>query len=96
MSFFLINHWSSRPDTLKAAFKALAYNLLSDFFLLCAFLLIFNVFGSLEISVIYMKIQESLNKTIETGHTRHNAMCVISILLLLGSSVKSAQFFFHT
>lgn len=96
MSFFLINHWSSRSDTLKAALKALAYNLLSDAFLLMAFIMILLTFGSLEISTILIKSKELYNSTLDVSHTVHSSLAFISVFLILGGSIKSAQFFFHT
>lgn len=95
-SFFLINHWSSRSDTLKAALKALAYNLLSDAFLLMAFLKTLSTFGSLEISTILIKVTEVYNNKSDVSHTDHTSLAIISVLLILGGSIKSAQFFFHT
>jgi NADH:ubiquinone oxidoreductase subunit 5 (subunit L)/multisubunit Na+/H+ antiporter MnhA subunit len=55
-SFFLINFWSTRVGTLKAAFKAFSFNKTSDLFLFFAILLIYNVLYTLDISTILVQI----------------------------------------
>jgi len=55
-SFFLINFWVTKISTLKSAFKAFSFNKLSDFFLLVAILLIYNITYEIDILSINNQI----------------------------------------
>lgn len=55
-SFFLINFWSTRVGTLKAAFKAYSFNKTSDLFLFLAIIMVFNTLFTLDISVFLNQV----------------------------------------
>lgn len=91
----MINYWNSRHDTLKSASKALVFNLFSDFTFILALVLIALVFSSTDIRTVNAKSLDSIVKVISFGHVQLNALVVISFLLLISASIKSAQFIFH-
>lgn len=94
-SFFLINYWNSRMDTLKSAKKALVFNLLSDAFILMVLVSIFNITNELDISVINSIIYKHTDSVTYFGFIRVPQLSVISVTLALACSIKSAQFIFH-
>jgi multicomponent K+:H+ antiporter subunit A len=85
-SFLLIGYWSHRADARQGARMALAVTGGGGLALLAGFLLLGNVAGSYELSVI-----------LERGDLirQHALYLPILILVLLGAFTKSAQFPFH-
>lgn len=94
-SFFLINYWSTRVDTLKSALKALVFNLFSDAFFFLALLLIAEIFKTLDIPVLNSLSHSSYDTTVSVGHIKLSGLSVISVSLLIAASIKSAQFILH-
>lgn len=89
-SFLLINFWSTRVGTLKAAFKAFSFNKVSDFFmfivLVCA-VLMFNTFDIPTILTAFPLISELRYENLfEAG------LLNLFVFALLGAAfIKSAQ-----
>lgn len=94
-SFFLINYWSTRVDTLKSAMKALVFNLFSDGLLLLSLIMIAKVYRTLDIPTLNELAPSSLDTTLSFGHVNLCGSSIISILLLIAASIKSAQFILH-
>jgi NADH-quinone oxidoreductase subunit L len=94
-SFFLINFWSSRVGTLKAAFKAYSFNKTSDLFLFVVIVLIFNTIFTLDIPTILNQIYLYENYNLIIFNTTLNYIEVISVLFLICAFIKSAQFGAH-
>ena len=94
-SFFLINFWSTRVGTLKAAFKAFSFNKLSDLFLFFAILLIFNTLFSLDILTFNSQIYLYENYNIEFGIFTFSLLELISFFFISCAFIKSAQFGAH-
>lgn len=94
-SFFLINFWSSRVGTLKAAFKAYSFNKVSDLFLFFAIILIFNNLFSLDILVFNNTIHLFKNHYIMFLGLEISLIDAISIFFLGSAFIKSAQFGAH-
>jgi len=94
-SFFLINYWSTRMDTLKSATKALVFNLFSDAFFFLALALIASMFKTLDIPVLNSLSHSSYDTTLSFGHIKLCGLSVASTLLLVAASIKSAQFILH-
>ena len=55
-SFFLINFWSTKVSTLKAAFKAFTFNKISDFFLFVFLIIVYNLTYDFDIMSINNQI----------------------------------------
>lgn len=94
-SFFLINFWSTRVGTLKAAFKAFSFNKLSDLFLFFAILLIFNTTFNLDILSFNNQIYLYENYSIEFFYFSINLIEFISFFLISCAFIKSAQLGAH-
>lgn len=94
-SFFLINYWNSRLDTLKSAKKALVFNLLSDSLVLITLLKLNRMTDQLDITVLNIKISENLDYYTFLGLINVSEVSLVSLILALGCSIKSAQFIFH-
>lgn len=94
-SFFLINFWSTRVGTLKAAFKAYSFNKTSDLFLFFAILLIFNVTYNLDIASFIMQISYYKNYMVNFLFFDVNLIDLISLLFLGCAFIKSAQIGAH-
>jgi len=94
-SFFLINFWSSRVGTLKAAFKAYSFNKTSDLFLFVVIVLIFNTIFTLDIPTILNQIYLYESYTLVIFNITFNYLEVICLLFLICAFIKSAQFGAH-
>ncbi len=85
-SFLLISYWSHKPDARKGARMALTVTAAGGLALLAGILLIGQILGSYELSVVLTQTQ-----TLQ----QHAAYPVVLLLVLLGAFTKSAQFPFH-
>lgn len=94
-SFFLINFWSTRVGTLKAAFKAYSFNKTSDLFLFVVIVLIFNTTFNLDICTFINTIHLYENYSILILNYHFNYLELISVLFLVCAFIKSAQFGAH-
>lgn len=83
-SFFLINFWKSRRATLKSSFKAFTFNLVSDVFLLAAFVCFYKSSNTTDCDTfLYLAVWENLidNSTVQCG----------LFFLTLCAGIKSVQ-----
>ena len=94
-SFFLINFWAVRINTLKSALKALVFNKVSDSFILASLVIIYNTFNTANIMVICTSVPYYTNCYIDLGIIDVRCLDIISLLLLIAAFIKSAQFGFH-
>lgn len=94
-SFFLINFWSTRVGTLKAAFKAFSFNKTSDLFLFFAILIIFNVSYNLDIATFIVQIVYYKSYLLNFFFINVNLIDLISLLFLGCAFIKSAQIGAH-
>lgn len=87
-SFFLINFWQNKRSTLKSSFKAFSFNLISDLFLLGAFVIFYQLTLTSDISAfLYIVTWESHSDVI---------LLKFGTILLLGcASIKSVQIIGH-
>ena len=94
-SFFLINFWSTRVGTLKAAFKAFSFNKTSDLFLFFAILLVFNMSYNLDIATFLIQVPYYKNYFLNFLFFNINMLDLISIFFLGCAFIKSAQIGAH-
>lgn len=87
-SFFLINFWTLRRNTLKSAFKAFIFNKISDILLLSFIINLVQITQSASITVwvYYFSILPNLFQ---------NSIFLPVLFLILASSLKSAQIIGH-
>lgn len=93
-SFFLINFWSERAGTFKSAFKAFAFNKVSDAAVLISLLLIFAIFNDLSFNTIFNLILFKPELKTQTMSI-FKVWDVLSFFLILAACIKSAQIGFH-
>ena len=55
-SFLLVNFYSSRIYTIKAALKTFVFSRISDMFMFLSFLLVINTFMSTDLSLIFLQV----------------------------------------
>jgi len=94
-SFFLINFWSTRVGTLKAAFKAFSFNKASDLFLFFAILLIYNTLYTLDIATILIQISYYKNYVVNFFFINVSLIDLVALFFLGCAFIKSAQIGAH-
>jgi NADH-ubiquinone oxidoreductase chain 5 len=94
-SYLLINFWFTRKQANKSALKAMVVNRIGDVGLMLGFCFIYNLYQTLDFSVIFM-LTPKLSETelIILGES-YSYMNLISFFLLLGAAGKSAQLGLH-
>ncbi len=83
-SYLLIGHYNTRPEAAVAAKKAFVVNRIGDFGFIVASLWLFFLFGSLE----FFDLNQQATAASATLGT---SLSVVTMLLLLGATGKSAQ-----
>lgn len=94
-SLLLVNFYSTRIYTLKAAFKTFLFSRISDMFLFSAFLLSINTFHSCDLSLIFLQIPFFSLHYLFFGSLGLHFLTVFAFLIALGAVIKCAQFGFH-
>jgi NADH:ubiquinone oxidoreductase subunit 5 (subunit L)/multisubunit Na+/H+ antiporter MnhA subunit len=94
-SFLLINFWSTRVATLKAAFKAFIFNKFSDVALLIGIFLIYNEFQVTEINVFKNNLNLYVVHYYSFWTYQISTIEIISFFILVAAFIKSAQLGFH-
>lgn len=87
-SFFLINFWQAKRSTLKSSFKAFSFNLISDVFLLIAFVCFYYSTGTTECDVFHALLILDASKMT-------SGVWVGAFSLVLCAAIKSVQIFGH-
>jgi NADH-ubiquinone oxidoreductase chain 5 len=95
VSFLLINFWFSILESNKSALKAMVLNRVGDVGLVISICLIFNLFKTLDFTVIFPLIPFFSNDFFFFFEYVHS-LTLISLFILLGAIGKSAQFGLHT
>lgn len=95
-SYLLINFWFTRIQANKSAIKAMVVNRIGDIGLALAMFVIYDVFKSLNFSVIFSTVDLFKDTNIYIFSYPINALVIIGIFLLIGATGKSAQLGLHT
>jgi NADH:ubiquinone oxidoreductase subunit 5 (subunit L)/multisubunit Na+/H+ antiporter MnhA subunit len=95
-SYLLISFWYTRLQANKAAIKALIVNRIADLALTIGLVIIFFVFKSLDVHVIFSLAPFFLNSTLNFCGYSWPILTVICSLLFIGAMGKSAQIGLHT
>lgn len=85
----LLVHYPQREAAQRAAWTKFAISRLGDFMLVAAIVLIYQQFGTLELSAIFASLQSGTE-------TDAGSMAWIAWLVVLGAATKSAQFPLHS
>lgn len=94
-SLLLVNFYSTRIYTIKAAHKTFVFSRISDMFMFISFLLTIVVFNSTDLSCVFMQIPFLAFHFIFIGSTAYHFLTFFSITLILSGGIKAAQFFSH-
>jgi len=94
-SFLLVNFYSTRVYTLKAALKTFIFSRISDMFIFITFVLSVLVFNSTDLTIIFSKTPFLIFHSIFICNISINFLFLYTITISIAASIKGAQFFFH-
>lgn len=94
-SLLLVNFYSTRIYTIKAAQKTFVFSRISDMFMFISFLLTIVVFNTTDLSVIFLQIPFMAFHYLFIGDVAYHFLTAFSMSLVLSGGIKAAQFFAH-
>lgn len=94
-SFLLVNFYSTRVYTIKAALKTFVFSRISDMFMFISFLLTIVVFNTTDLSLIFLQTPFMSFHYLFFGSTALHFLTFFSTCLVLSGGIKAAQFFAH-
>ena len=94
-SFLLVNFYSTRIYTIKAALKTFVFSRISDMFMFFTFMLSINVFMSTDLSIIFLQIPFMVFHYLFFGNIALHFLTLFSLTLTISGTIKAAQFFSH-
>lgn len=94
-SFLLVNFYSTRIYTIKAALKTFVFSRVSDMFMFLTFILSVNVFMSTDLSIIFLQAPFMVFHYLFLGNVALHFLTLFSLSLTISGTIKAAQFFSH-
>jgi len=94
-SFLLVNFYSTRIYTIKAALKTFVFSRISDMFMFTTFTLSILVFNTTDLSIIFLQVPFLSFHYMSVGAFSVHFLTTFSMSLALCGCIKSAQFFAH-
>lgn len=94
-SFLLVNFYSTRIYTIKAALKTFVFSRISDMFMFISFLLTIVVFNTTDLSVMFLQTPFMAFHYIFFGEVAIHFLTFFSWCLVMSGGIKAAQFFAH-
>ena len=94
-SFLLVNFYSMRIYTIKAALKTFVFARFSDLFMFLNFVLSILVFNTTDLSLIFLQIPFMSFHYLFWGPLAIHFLTLYSFCLAMTGTVKAAQFFSH-
>lgn len=94
-SLLLVNFYSIRIYTLKAALKTFIFSRLSDLFIFIVFLFLILLFSTTDLSILFLQIPFFIFYNIYLFNFGFNVLNIMAIFLVFSSAIKAAQFLFH-
>lgn len=94
-SLLLVNFYSVRIYTIKAALKTFIFSRVSDMFMFFSFLLTINTFSTTDLSLIFVQIPFLTFHYVFIGDMAFHFLTLFSFCLVMSGSIKAAQFFSH-
>lgn len=94
-SFLLVNFYSTRIYTIKAALKTFVFSRISDMFMFTSFLLTILVFNTTDLSVMFLQIPFLTYHFFFFGNTAIHFLSLFSFCLVTSGGIKAAQFLAH-
>ena len=94
-SFLLVNFYSTRIYTIKAALKTFVFSRISDMFMFVSFIITINIFCSTDLSLIFMQVPFMSFHYLFFGNIAIHFLTCFSFCLVTSGGIKAAQFFSH-
>ena len=94
-SFLLVNFYSMRIYTIKAALKTFVFSRISDLFMFFTFILSILVFNTTDLSLIFLQVPFFSFHYLFIGNIAIHFLTLFSFCLSTSGVIKAAQFFFH-
>ena len=94
-SLLLVNFYSIRIYTIKAAFKTYVFSRLSDFFIFIAFFIIIIVVGSTDLANLFVNAPFLLFYNIYFFNLGFSLLNLLAVAVVWAGAIKAAQFPFH-
>lgn len=94
-SLLLVNFYSMRIYTIKAALKTFIFSRISDMFMFLAFILCVVIFNTTDLSLIFLQVPFLAFHYLFFGNTAIHFLTFFSFCLVTSGVIKAAQFFFH-
>lgn len=94
-SFLLVNFYSTRVYTIKAALKTFVFSRISDMFMFISFVLTIVIFNTTDLSLIFIQTPFLAFHYIFIGNIAIHFLTFFSFCLVTSGGIKAAQFFAH-
>ena len=94
-SLLLVNFYSMRIYTIKAALKTFIFSRISDMFMFLSFILCIVIFNTTDLSLIFLQIPFLSFHYLFFGNFAIHFLTFFSFCLVTSGIIKAAQFFFH-
>jgi len=94
-SFLLVNFYSVRIYTIKAALKTFVFSRISDFFMFLSFVLTILIYNTTDLSLIFIETPYYLFYYLTVGNVSIHFLSLFTFALAFSGAIKAAQFFFH-
>lgn len=94
-SFLLVNFYSMRIYTIKAALKTFIFSRISDMFMFLSFILSIVFFNTTDLSLIFIQSPFMIFHYINIGSFSLHFLTFFAFTLSTSGVIKAAQFFFH-
>ncbi len=94
-SLLLVNFYSTRVYTIKAALKTFIFSRISDMFMFLSFILCIVIFNTTDLSLIFLQIPFLAFHYLFIGNFAFHFLTIFSFCLVTSGVIKAAQFFFH-
>lgn len=94
-SFLLVNFYSMRIYTIKAALKTFIFSRISDMFIFITFLLTIIIFNTTDLSLIFIQIPFLSFHYLFINFFSIHFLTFFAFCLVNSGIIKAAQFFFH-
>lgn len=94
-SFLLVNFYSTRMYTIKAALKTFVFSRISDMFMFLSFLLSIVIFNTTDLSLLFLQIPFTVFYYLHLGSYSYHLLTLFSLTIVLSGGIKAAQFFSH-
>lgn len=94
-SFLLVNFYSTRVYTIKAALKTFVFSRISDMFMFLSFIFSLLVFNTTDLSIVFTLTPFISFHFFFFGSVGFHLLTIFSAFLCLSGTIKAAQFFAH-